>query len=199
MSIMAHTQMTEKEKHYKVNGLVKWGPPDQWKTMEKARDWACKFVTDLEEGRIPTWGVLIGGYGCGKTHLMCGMANALVARGIPTVMVYVTSLLNELKGTFNGNGNETNEFLEEITAVKVLMIDDFGTEQRTPWSTSILEHIINSRYKEAEEKPTVISTNKTIQQLKALYPRIASRVMDSDISTVHVIAVGDYRLRKGVR
>jgi len=188
--------MTERERNLQINGLQPWGSRADWDTMKKAKLWGQEFVEKLEADDSPGWGVLIGVPGSGKTHLLCGIANALIDRGVPTIFVYTTALLNALKGTFNGRDNETNEFLEALTEVQVLMLDDLGAEYRTGWSNSILEFVINARYKDREARPTVIATNLSKQALMSQYPRIASRVLERGLSVVHMVTVGDYRLER---
>ena len=192
-SIMAHSQMSSHERGLKVNGLKPWSTKKEWDTMRLAQQWACKFVESMEQTGEAGWGLFIGTQGCGKTHLMCGIANRLAELHIPTIMVYATALLNAIKKTFNEN---TDDFMQTMINTKVLMLDDLGTEYLTEWAKAELEYIFNTRWAEREKLPTIISTNLTPQLLRLRYPRIASRIMDRDLSTVNIITLGDYRQRR---
>src|SRR5512138_3630497 len=46
------------------------------------------------------WLVLLGGYGCGKTHLAAAIANQRLALGHPAMLVLVPDLLDYLRGAF---------------------------------------------------------------------------------------------------
>tara|TARA_Y100000310_G_scaffold2377_1_gene3062 strand:+ start:2102 stop:2785 length:684 start_codon:yes stop_codon:yes gene_type:complete len=196
-AVMAHSQITSEEQHQRVNGLKRWGTDAQWETMQAAKAWAVQFVKALEKGTIPKWGLLIGVPGCGKTHLLNGITNVLMDMGVQVVSTYVTAMLGELKKMYNGGPNhgKDQEYIDAMGAVSVLIIDDLGAEQTTDWAKSILDDIINSRYKQAQSRPTVISTNLSPKGLEGTYPRIWSRMSDRAISQVHRITLDDYRQR----
>jgi len=125
---------------------------------------------------------------------MCGIANRLIESDIPTIYVYSTALMNAIKETFNGM-KDTEEFRQALVEIPVLMLDDLGTENLTEWARSELEYIINTRWAEKEARPIIVSTNLLPNQLRLRHPRIASRIMDTDLSRVNIITVGDYRQR----
>ena len=64
---------------------------------------------------------------------------------------------------------------ERILECDLLILDDLGTEMNTSFISPALYSIINSRI--LSERPTIISTNFTLQQLSQRYtPQIASRL-----------------------
>ena len=148
----------------------------------------------LEYAQNPDgWLLLMGRYGCGKTHLAAAVANHVVdqQRLFPLFTV-VPDLLDYLRATFAPNRTESyDERFNEVRNAGLLILDDLGTENSTPWATEKLFQIINHRYN--QRKPTIITTNR---DLDVLDPRIASRIKDAGICTHVYIEAGDYRERR---
>jgi len=78
-----------------------------------------------------------------------------------------------------------------IKTVPLLILDDLGVEQSTPWARAKLDEIIDYRYIRGEK--TVFSTNLAPSKLQ---DRIASRLQEG---IVVVLECGDYRLVKAKR
>ena len=49
--------------------------------------------------------MLLGGYGCGKTHLAAAIANFRLALGHPVLFVVVPDLLDHLRATYAPNSD----------------------------------------------------------------------------------------------
>lgn len=139
-----------------------------------------------------SWLVLFGEVGTGKTHLAVAIVNALL--GSPQwhpVYVVVPEMLRHLKAGFD-TGEHTQRW-EDIKATEVLVLDDYGTEQRTEWTDATIFELLDYRY--ARGKATVVTTNLKPSEMP---PRIASRLTDRARSRFVVLERGDYR-RAGVR
>ena len=135
------------------------------------------------------WLVLLGGYGCGKTHLAAAIANFRIALGNQTLFVVVPDLLDHLRATYAPNSTVTyDERLEAIRDAPLLILDDLGAHNTTAWAQEKLFQILNHRYN--NRQPTVITSN---QRLDELDPRIASRLEDPDLSRVTEIPTPDFR------
>ena len=135
------------------------------------------------------WLVLLGGYGAGKTHLAAAIANHRVALGYPVLFVVVPDLLDYLRATFSPSSDAgLDERMETIREIPLLILDDLGAHNSTPWAQEKLFQILNHRYN--NRLPTVITTN---QRLEELDPRIASRLADIDLSQRFEIPAPDYR------
>lgn len=136
------------------------------------------------------WLVLMGGYGTGKTHLAAAIANQCVTLGRAVLFEIVPDLLDYLRASFGPN-SETglDERLEMIREAPLLILDDLGAHNSTPWAQEKLFQILNHRYN--RRLPTVITTN---QRLEELDPRIASRLQDVDIVRLVILDVPDYRV-----
>jgi DNA replication protein DnaC len=148
------------------------------------------YEVSLHFAREPEgWLVLLGGYGVGKTHLAAAIANHHIAFGRTVLFVIVPDLLDHLRAAF-GPSSETglDERLEAIRETPLLVLDDLGAHNSTPWAQEKLFQILNHRYN--HRLPTVITTN---QRLEELDPRIASRLVDVDLSQVFEIPAPDFR------
>jgi DNA replication protein DnaC len=76
---------------------------------------------------------------------------------------------------------------EEVRSVGLLVFDDLGTQNMTPWVREKLYQILNHRYN--AELPTVITTSNTLEEID---PRIRARMLDSRLCTVFAITAPAY-------
>lgn len=135
------------------------------------------------------WLVLMGGYGCGKTHLAAAIGNYRTGMGEEPLFVVVPDLLDHLRSTFSPTSRTTyDRVFDEVRTTPLLVLDDLGTQSATPWAREKLYQIFNYRYN--ARLPLVITTAASLEEID---PRIRSRMLDSRLCTIHAILAPSYR------
>jgi len=135
------------------------------------------------------WLILLGGYGCGKTHLAAAIANYCLGRGQPTLFIVVPDLLDHLRSTYSPESTiNYDQRFEAVLAAPLLILDDLGTQHTTPWAREKLYQLFNYRYN--AKLPTVITSNRS---LEAIDPRLRSRMKDLDLCRIYRILARDFR------
>jgi DNA replication protein DnaC len=154
---------------------------------EEAFDIAYAYAQNPEG-----WLFLHGRCGVGKTHLAVAIArHAVEHHGVSVLFQVVPDLLDRLRATFDpGSGVAYDERFEQIREAGLLVLDDLGTENTTPWAREKLYQIFNHRYN--ERSPTVVTSN---QELKNIDERIASRLLDTRLTKTIELDAEDYRRR----
>jgi DNA replication protein DnaC len=149
--------------------------------FQSARRWA-----EAPDG----WLVLLGQTGCGKTHLAAAIAGYRLDAGDAVCFANVPDLLDELRATFAPGAPERfDAAFARLREVPVLVLDDLGAQQSSAWAEEKLYQVLNHRH--LGRLPTVITTNCELSKMEA---RVASRLADLQVSTVHEITAPDYRL-----
>lgn len=88
-----------------------------------------------------------GAKGSGKTLMAAALVNELKNRRVQVKFCTSMQIIEEIKNTWDKNTDSTeNELLNQLSTTKVLVIDDFGTEQTKDWISDRFYSIINNRY-----------------------------------------------------
>ncbi len=158
--------------------------PTRRANLRKAYE-ICLEYTSLPQG----WLILLGGYGCGKTHLAAAIANECIAKGQAVLFVVVPDLLDYLRAAYSPSAEVSyDERLDQVQNAPLLILDDLGTQNATEWAQEKLYQILNYRYN--ARLPTVVTTN---QPLDSIDPRLHSRMVDSGLSHLVTINAPDFR------
>ena len=165
------------------NEKAKFMTPQEKESLHHALE-ICEDFTRKQQG----WLLLEGAYGCGKTHLAAAIANAAVNSGTPTLFITVPDLLDSLRFAYADPETTFEARFEEIRNSNLLILDDFGTQNATPWAQEKLFQIINYRY--INKLPTVITTNLMLDEIEG---RIRSRLQDDEFVKYLKISATDYR------
>lgn len=139
------------------------------------------------------WLFLHGNCGSGKTHLAAAIANyAMERQKLSVLFAVVPDLLDHLRATFDpGNGVAYDDRFNAIRNAQLLVLDDLGTENTTPWAREKLYQIFNHRYN--EQLPTVITSN---HDFKRIEERVLSRILDTRLTTYVHVDADDFRRRR---
>jgi DNA replication protein DnaC len=139
-------------------------------------------------GSLNGWLLLLGGFGCGKTHLAAAIANFAVGMGVPTLFLTVPDLLDSLRFSYDSEDTTFEQRFDEIRNAPLLVLDDFGTQNATPWAQEKLFQVVNYRY--INKLPLVVTTNLALDEIEA---RIRSRLADPELVSAVRITAPDYR------
>ncbi len=158
--------------------------PDKQQNLRQAYEETRRYAE-----KPSGWLILLGAYGCGKTHLAAAIANRTIERGQPVLLVVVPDLLDYLRATYNPSSSVSyDERFEQVRNAPLLILDDLGTQSSTSWAREKLFQILNYRYN--TRLPTVITSN---QQLEEIDLRIRSRMVDPDVAKIVPILAPDFR------
>lgn len=158
-------------------------PDQQAESLRFAFNLAQQFAS-----RLDGWLLLMGNNGCGKTHLAAAIANQVVSLNVPTLFLTVPDLLDWLRFSYQAEDTSFEQRFEEIRNVRLLVLDDFGTQNTTGWAQEKLFQIINHRY--VNRLATVLTTNLDLNQVEN---RIRSRLNDPELVKTVIITAPDYR------
>jgi DNA replication protein DnaC len=144
--------------------------PDQ---MQSVRRYVRAIEQNLDSGK-GLW--IQGDVGTGKTTLAMLVSKAALAAGRSVAIYSLPRLLNLLREAMDSDEGKL-DFLDRLTAVDLLHIDDLGAENRTDWVLEQLYSIVNARYE--AERAIVATTNLMPDELsERLGPRTVSRLVE---------------------
>ena len=133
---------------------------------------AKKYVDNWEEMKRNHIGCLFWGpVGTGKSFIAGCIANELLKQEVMVKMTNFNTIIDDIFPLA-----DKTEYINALASYQLLIIDDLGTENLTPFVISQLFHVINSR--DLSRKTTIISTNLSPEELQSTYTeRISSRLM----------------------
>ena len=134
---------------------------------EKERANILKYIKDFLKKKVNGETVkglyLSGSFGSGKSYILSALLNELSLKGYKCVNINYPLLLNKLKASFSDYNY--NDVMEEIMTCDVLLIDDIGAENNSPWSRDeVLGTIL--QYRMDSDLNTFFTSNFTINELE---------------------------------
>jgi primosomal protein DnaI len=125
--------------------------------------WLQRFVKGYDENKPSKGLYLHGNFGCGKTYLIAAAFNELSKKGIKSAIIYWPEFLRDLKASFD---NDFKDKFDDIKLVPLLLIDDIGAENSTPWARDeILGPIL--QYRMESHLTTFFTSNLGLDELEA--------------------------------
>jgi len=159
-------------------------------TLEKTIAKAENFI------RSPfKWLLITGPYGVGKTHILRAINTALFP-----VAVYISSAdFEDMIHKYRKN-DELGDLYDLLRLAPILLIDDLGIEYGGPLFKTMIDRVIDGRIKRFPDKPTVLTSNLSIQEIPNYIERTGDRLMNLDQVERAYIAANSYRkIRPDVR
>lgn len=134
---------------------------------EEERANILKYIKDFLKKKVNGETVkglyLSGSFGSGKSYILSALLNELSLKGYKCVNINYPLLLNKLKASFSDYNY--NDVMEEIMTCDVLLIDDIGAENNSPWSRDeVLGTIL--QYRMDSDLTTFFTSNFTINELE---------------------------------
>jgi DNA replication protein DnaC len=144
--------------------------PDQ---VQSVRRYVRAIEQNLDCGR-GLW--IQGDVGTGKTTLAMLVSKAALDAGRSVAIYSLPRLLNLLREAMDSEQGKL-DFLDRLTAVDLLHLDDLGAENCTDWVLEQLYSIVNARYE--AERAIVATTNLMPDELaERLGARTVSRLVE---------------------
>jgi DNA replication protein DnaC len=144
--------------------------PEQVRTV---RRYVQRISANLDEGK-GLW--IQGDVGTGKTTLAMLVSKSALDAGRSVAIYSLPRLLNLLRESMDSEAGML-DFMDRLTAVDLLHLDDLGAENQTDWVLEQLYSIVNSRYE--AERAIVATTNLMPDELaERLGARTVSRLVE---------------------
>lgn len=143
-------------------------PRDNMKRiLDLCKDFADRF--DQQHKSL----LFTGATGLGKTFLSTAIARALLDQGKSVIYISAPELARRLESVrFKDEEGQLQQFFE----ADMLIIDDLGTESRTPYTVGTLTDLMDRRIRTG--KKMLFSTNLNLEGIQKAYDeRIISRLL----------------------
>lgn len=175
---------------------------DEVEMMSKDRQRAAAvkqiydYIESVKEKGLQSTGLYLEGqFGTGKTYLAGYLLQELAIAGYTGVIVYMPDFVEDLKSMISDN-QKLKETVETLKNCDVLVFDDIGAENMSPWVRDhILGSILNYRM---QKKPTLYTSNFNLTSLQkhlaytgkeGIEENKAIRIMERIAPYVDVVAV----------
>ena len=120
------------------------------------------FISSYETNKHQKGLYLSGSFGSGKTYMIAAAFNELAKNKTKVAIVYYPEFLRELKASFSDDFAEKFNYIRKVP---VLLLDDIGAENITPWGRDeILGPILQFRMEAI--LPTFFTSNLTKEELE---------------------------------
>jgi DNA replication protein DnaC len=144
--------------------------------QRRALNVARKFVEGwAEQSARGTSLIFTGGPGTGKTHLACGIANAIIEQHQASALFLgALEALRSIKATYNRDSEiSEQDAIDNLISPRLLILDEIGVQLGTEHEKMLLFDVLNGRYQEC--RPTILLSNLSGDDLEQY---LGQRVMD---------------------
>jgi len=146
---------------------------DCYKKMSDNLDFCIKYANNFSKSSKSI--LMLGKTGVGKTHLSMAIAKEVIKNGYNVIYGSVPNLLREIEKEHFGRAESESDVMSSLCGCDLLIMDDLGAEQKTPFYESAVYNLVNSRMNMG--LPTAVSSNYTAEEMYERYnERIISRL-----------------------
>jgi len=141
----------------------------------------CAFIGKREDA------LFLGPGGTGKSHLAQAIGQAAIQQGYRVLYRETHLLLDDLAGAVADGTRK--EFMESLTTVPLLIIDDFGMRKLPMTAAEDLLEIVMRRYERAS---TLLTSNRPVEDWGKLLGDVAAvaAMLDRILHHGHVLKCG---------
>lgn len=166
--------------NFRIQGATKPDQERMRKNLEIAKHWT----------HDPSfWLLLYGDNGTGKTHILWSLYNT-----VEPMAIYISSGTAEQQLHKSRRNDSVYEFINALSNVPYLFLDDWGMETGGNFFSGALNTIIDNRWIDAKEKITIVATNLQPNNMQEENKRVFSRIMDvSNSVALNFYGFGDMR------
>jgi len=163
-----------------ANFRVPGGTTPRYPELVAARAAVQRYANDFltPEGFTHSGLLFIGPPGVGKTHLAVSVLFEVMERySVRCRFVELNSFFNQMQSTFGQASSEsTQAVLAPLMETQLLVLDELGTQQPTPWIRDVLYLVINTRY--SRRLPTIFTTNYRLPAVTPEAPSSKAQSLD---------------------
>ena len=133
--------------------------------LGRRRLWERGLQASEEYASAPDgWLVLSGPGGSGKTSLAAAVANVRLQNEQPVFFITVPDLLDHLRSAYAPDSPMSyDQLFEQVRNNPLLVLDDLGAHNTTPWAQEKLLQVLNHRFN--SKLPTVITLQCPVEDL----------------------------------
>jgi DNA replication protein DnaC len=166
-----------------------------WDWPKKCDRETIEKLMQLEFVKEITNVIFCGSSGVGKSMLACNIAYQSIFHGYTALFTTAGQMLNELAS--QDGDNALRKKIKFYTHPTVLVIDELGYLSYSNRHADLLFEIISRRY---QEKPTIVTTNKTFAEWNEMFPNASCVVslIDRLVHNSEIISIeaDSYRLKE---
>lgn len=134
---------------------------ERTKFNEKNLRICVRYTEKFDEMLEKNQGLLFwGNVGTGKSYAAAAIANTLLSRTVPVVMVSFVEIIKDIES----KKMTQDEIISIVNSASLVIFDDLGAERSSDFALEKVYSIVDSRYR--QKLPMIVTTNLPMEQMK---------------------------------